>query len=213
MENRAMISSLPYLLLVCLLVAANGFFVASEFALVAVRRSRIEALNVEGNRRASVLLELLDNLNSYISATQLGITIASLALGWVGEPAIARLLEIPLSGILTDAVRHTISFTIAFTAITFLHIVLGELAPKTLALERAEQVALIIAWPLRLFHKIFHWPIILLDHAGRLTVRLFGLHSSAEHASVYTVAELRQIIDISHTSGTLEADEQRLLHR
>ncbi|OGU08642.1 MAG: hypothetical protein A2X82_02130 [Geobacteraceae bacterium GWC2_55_20] len=206
-------SSLPYLLLVCLLVAANGFFVASEFALVAVRRSRIEALNVEGNRRASVLLELLDNLNSYISATQLGITIASLALGWVGEPAIARLLEIPLSGILTDAVRHTISFTIAFTAITFLHIVLGELAPKTLALERAEQVALIIAWPLRLFHKIFHWPIILLDHAGRLTVRLFGLHSSAEHASVYTVAELRQIIDISHTSGALEADEQRLLHR
>jgi len=208
-----MISSLPYLLLVCLLVAANGFFVASEFALVAVRRSRIEALKVEGNRRASVLLELLDNLNSYISATQLGITIASLALGWVGEPAIARLLEIPLSGILSDAVRHTISFSIAFTAITFLHIVLGELAPKTLALERAEQVALVIAWPLRLFHKIFHWPIILLDHAGRLTVRLFGLNSSTEHASVYTVAELRQIIDISHTSGTLEADEQRLLHR
>lgn len=213
MENRAMISSLPYLLLVCLLVAANGFFVASEFALVAVRRSRIEALKVEGNRKASVLLELLDNLNSYISATQLGITIASLALGWVGEPAIARLLEIPLSGILSDAVRHTISFSIAFTAITFLHIVLGELAPKTLALERAEQVALVIAWPLRLFHKIFHWPIILLDHAGRLTVRLFGLNSSTEHASVYTVAELRQIIDISHTSGTLEADEQRLLHR
>lgn len=208
-----MIASLPYLLLVCLLVAANGFFVASEFALVAVRRSRIEALKVEGNRRASVLLELLDNLNSYISATQLGITIASLALGWVGEPAIARLLEIPLSGILTDAVRHTISFSIAFTAITFLHIVLGELAPKTLALERAEQVALVIAWPLRLFHKVFHWPIILLDHAGRLTVRLFGIHSSTEHASVYTVAELRQIIDLSHTSGTLEADEQRLLHR
>lgn len=208
-----MITSLPYLLLVCLLVAANGFFVASEFALVAVRRSRIEALKAEGDHRASVLLELLDNLNSYISATQLGITIASLALGWVGEPAIARLLEIPLSGIVSVAVRHTISFAIAFTAITFLHIVLGELAPKTLALERAEQVALAVAWPLRLFHKLFHWPIVLLDYAGRLTVRLLGLHLSTEHASAYTVAELRQIIDVSHTSGTLEADEQRLLHR
>lgn len=208
-----MFSSLPYLLLVFILVAANGFFVASEFALVAVRRSRIEALNAEGNRRASILLELLDHLNSYISATQLGITIASLALGWVGEPAIARLLEIPLSGIVSTTVRHSISFSIAFTAITFLHIVLGELAPKTLALERAEQVALVIAWPLRIFHKIFHWPIILLDYAGRLAVRLMGIRASAEHSSVYTVAELRQIIDVSHTSGTLEADEQRLLHR
>ncbi|MBC7962757.1 MAG: HlyC/CorC family transporter [Steroidobacteraceae bacterium] len=208
-----MISSLPYLLLVCVLVAANGFFVASEFALVAVRRSRIEALKAEGNLRASVLLGLLDNLNSYISATQLGITIASLALGWVGEPAIARLLEIPLSGILSEAMLHTISFTLAFTTITILHIVLGELAPKTLALERAEEVALIIAWPLRIFHKLFHWPIILLDHAGRLTVRLLGLQLSTDHASSYTVAELRQIIDVSHTSGTLEADEQRLLHR
>ncbi len=213
MENRRMISSLPYLLLVCLLVSANGFFVASEFALVAVRRSRIEALKAGGDKRASVLLELLDNLNSYISATQLGITIASLALGWVGEPAIARLLEIPLSGIVSVAVMHTISFAIAFTVITFMHIVFGELAPKTLALERAEQVALAIAWPLRLFHKLFHWPIVLLDYAGRLTIRLFGLHSTAEHASAYTVAELRQIIDVSHTSGTLEADEQRLLHR
>ena len=208
-----MISSLPYLLLVFILVAANGFFVASEFALVAVRRSRIETLNTEGNLRAAILLELLDNLNSYISATQLGITIASLALGWVGEPAIARLLEIPLSEILSPTLRHTISFTIAFTAITFLHIVLGELAPKTLALERAERVALAIAWPLRLFHKIFHWPIVLLDYAGRLTVKLLGLQVSSEHSDVYTIAELRQIIDVSHTSGTLEADEQRLLHR
>lgn len=213
MENGFMFTSLPYLILVCLLVAANGFFVASEFALVAVRRSRIEALNSEGNRRAAILLDLLNNLNSYISATQLGITIASLALGWVGEPAIARLLEAPLSGIASSAVRHTISFTIAFTAITFLHIVLGELAPKTLALERAEQVALAVAWPLRLFHKIFHWPIILLDNAGRVAVRLAGLHGSPEHANAYTIAELRQIIDVSHTSGTLEEDEQRLLHR
>lgn len=206
-------TSLYYIFIVFLLVAANGFFVASEFALVAVRRSRVVTLKESGNRRAVILLELLDNLNSYISATQLGITMASLALGWVGEPAVARLLEIPLSGLVSEKVLHAISFAVAFTAITFLHIVLGELAPKTLALERAEQVAMAIAWPMRIFHKLFHWPILLLDYAGRLTVRMLGFRLSTGHSSIYTVAELRQIIDVSHKSGTLEADEQHLLHR
>jgi CBS domain containing-hemolysin-like protein len=206
-------SSFYYIIIVFLLVAANGFFVASEFALVAVRRSRILALRESGNHRASILLELLDNLNSYISATQLGITMASLALGWVGEPAVAKLLEIPLSGLVSEKVLHAISFAAAFTAITFLHIVLGELAPKTLALERAERVAMAIAWPMRLFHKLFHWPIVLLDYAGRFTLRVLGFRLSSKHSSIYTVAELRQIIDVSHKSGTLEADEQRLLHR
>ena len=202
-----------YIVSVILLVAANGFFVASEFSLVAVRRSRIVALAESGNRRAKLLLDLLDHLNAYISATQLGITMASLALGWIGEPALARLLEAPLRGMVSDSVRHTISFVAAFTIITFLHIVLGELAPKTLALERAERVALAIAWPMRLFHQIFRWPIRLLDWAGTSTVRMFGLRHTGEHASVYTVDELRQIIDVSHKSGTLEPDEQRLLHR
>ena len=205
--------SAAYIALVMLLVAANGFFVASEFSLVAVRRSRIVALAVAGNQRAKLLLELLDHLNAYISATQLGITISSLGLGWVGEPALARLLEAPLHGMVPDALRHTISFTIAFSIITFLHIVLGELAPKTLALERAERVALAIAWPMRLFHQVLRWPIFVLDLAGSSTVRMFGLHPTGGHASVYTVDELRQIIDVSHKSGTLEPDEQRLLHR
>jgi len=145
MDNRQMPSSVYFILIVIFLVAANGFFVASEFALVAVRRSRVIALKESGNQRASILLELLDNLNSYISATQLGITMASLALGWVGEPAIARLLEIPLRGLVSTTMLHAISFAMAFTIITFLHIVLGELAPKTLALERAEKVAMAIA--------------------------------------------------------------------
>jgi len=202
-----------YIISVILLVAANGFFVASEFSLVAVRRSRIVALAESGNRRAQLLLDLLDHLNAYISATQLGITMASLALGWIGEPALARLLDAPLHGLVSDSVRHTISFVAAFTIITFLHIVLGELAPKTLALERAERVALAIAWPMRAFHHVFSWPIRLLDWAGSSTVRLFGLRHTGEIASVYTVDELRQIIDVSHKSGTLEPDEQRLLHR
>ena len=213
MENASMTNSIIYLLLVVLLVAANGFFVAAEFSLVSVRRSRVVSLVENGDARAVTLLGLLDNLNSYISATQLGITMASLALGWIGEPALSQLLEAPLHGRVSDPVRHTIAFACAFTIITFMHIVFGELAPKTLALDRAERVALAIAWPLRLFHKLFSWPIQILDFAGGSTVRMLGIKSSPDHASVYTVDELRQIINISHTSGTLEADEQQLLHR
>lgn len=199
--------------IVVLLVLANGFFVASEFALVGVRKSRIETLAKSGDRRAQRLLPLVNNLNAYISATQLGITLASLALGWIGEPAVAHLLEAPLHGRVSEAVLHTIAFAIAFSIITFLHIVLGELAPKTLALERAERTALAIALPLQIFYKVFRWPIQLLDWAGTRTVRLFGLHPSSSHASIYTEDELRQLIDISHQSGHLEAEEQRLINR
>ncbi len=205
--------TLLYLILVLLLVAINGFFVAAEFSLVSVRRSRVVSLAESGDARAATLLGLLDNLNSYISATQLGITMSSLALGWIGEPALSQLLEAPLHGLVSDAVRHTIAFAAAFTIITFLHIVLGELAPKTFALERAERVALAVVWPLRLFHTLFAWPIRLLAFSGRGTVKLLGLQNLPDHSSVYTVDELRQIINISHTSGTLEADEQQMLHR
>lgn len=201
------------LVIVVLLVLANGFFVASEFALVGVRKSRIETLAKSGDRRAKRLLPLINNLNAYISATQLGITLASLALGWIGEPAVAHLLEVPLRGRVSDAVLHTISFAVAFSIITFLHIVLGELAPKTLALERAERTALAIALPLEIFYKVFRWPIQLLDWAGTRTVRLFGLHPSGSHASIYTEEELRQLIDISRQSGHLEDEEQRLINR
>jgi len=204
---------LLYILLVLLLVLANGFFVASEFALVGVRRSRIEMLVARGSRSATRLLELLDNLNTYISATQLGITMASLALGWVGEPVFAHILEAPLKGRVSDLTLHTISFAIAFAIITFLHIVLGELAPKTLALERAEKVALAVSWPMQAFYKMFRWPIRMLDWSGTKVVRLFGLHPSGEHSSVYTEDELRRLIDISRQSGQLKDEEQQLIHR
>jgi CBS domain containing-hemolysin-like protein len=202
-----------YIATVFLLVLANGFFVASEFALVGVRRSRIDTLMAQGNRRARRLGKLLDNLNAYISATQLGITMASLALGWIGEPVFAHLLERPLDGLVSDITLHTISFGVAFTVITFLHIVLGELAPKTLALERAEKIALAISWPMEVFYRTFYWPIRLLDWAGTRTVRLFGLHPSGEHASIYTADELRLLVDISQQSGHLESDQRQLVHR
>ncbi|HKO59956.1 MAG TPA: hemolysin family protein [Pyrinomonadaceae bacterium] len=200
------------IVLVFLLVFANGFFVASEFALVGVRRSRIETLARAGDKRARRLLGLVDNLNAYISATQLGITLASLALGWIGEPVVAHILEIPLHGRVSETVLHTISFTIAFSIITFLHIVLGELAPKTLALERAEKTALAIALPMLIFYKTFRWPIRLLDWAGTRTVRLFGLHPAGDHASIYTEEELRHLVDISRQSGHLKEEEQKLIH-
>ncbi len=200
------------IVIVFLLVLANGFFVASEFSLVGVRRSRIETLAKAGDKRAKRLLGLVDHLNAYISATQLGITLASLALGWIGEPVVAHLLEIPLQGRVSETVLHTISFTIAFSIITFLHIVLGELAPKTLALERAEKTALAIALPMEIFYKIFRWPIRLLDWAGTRTVRLFGLHPSGDHASIYTEEELRHLVDISRQSGHLKEDERKLIH-
>jgi CBS domain containing-hemolysin-like protein len=197
---------------VLLLVAANGFFVAAEFALVGVRRPRIEALAAGGNRAAKRVLLLLNNLSAYLSASQLGITLASLALGWIGEPAIARLLEQPLSG-LSDVWRHGIAFGIGFSIITAMHIVLGEQAPKLLGLERADRVALLVSLPLQAFYWVFRWPIRLLDWASARTVQLLGFKASAEHASNYTETEIRHLIDRSRESGLLRAEERRLIHR
>lgn len=197
---------------VLLLVAANGFFVAAEFALVGVRRSRIETLAASGSRKAKRLLGLLDNLNAYLSASQLGITLASLGLGWIGEPVIARLMERPFSGF-SDTARHALAFGIAFSIISTLHIVLGEQAPKLFGLARAEKVALGTALPMLAFYKVFQWPIRALDWASARIVRLVGLEVTSEHASTYTEAELRQLIDRSRESGHLRAEERRLIHR
>ena len=205
-------SILLKLLSVIVLVAANGFFVAAEFALVGVRTSRIETLVAAGNRSAKRLMNLLQNLNAYLSACQLGITLASLALGWVGEPAVARLLEVPLAGV-SEWWRHAIAFAIAFSIITSLHIVIGEQAPKLVGLALAEKVALAIALPLQLFYKVFSLPIRALDWASARSVQVLGIKATAEHASTYTEAELRRLIDISRESGHLRAEERRLIHR
>jgi CBS domain containing-hemolysin-like protein len=205
-------SAVIRLVSVLILVAVNGFFVAAEFAFVGVRRSRIESMAAGGSRRARRLLSLLDNLNAYLSASQLGITLASLGLGWLGEPTIARLLETPLAG-LSSELRHGLAFFIAFSTITALHIVLGEQAPKLIGLERAEKVALAVSLPMQTFYRVFQWPIRALDWASARTVRVFGLHPSSEHASSYTEAELRQLIELSHKSGHLRADERRLINR
>jgi CBS domain containing-hemolysin-like protein len=200
------------LLAVLLLVAANGFFVAAEFALVGVRSSRIETLAASGSGAAKRLMGLLQNLNAYLSACQLGITLASLGLGWIGEPAVARLLEGPLSGA-PEAFRHGIAFAIAFIIITALHIILGEQAPKLMGLARAERVALTVALPMELFYRVFSLPIRALDWASARTVNLVGIQATSEHASTYTEEELRKLVDISRESGHLRAEERRLIHR
>lgn len=203
------------LVLILLLVLANGFFVASEFALVGVRTSRVAMLIESGHKRAKTLLRVLSHLDAYISATQLGITLASLALGWVGEATLSHLFEPVMTRVLPEpaatAAAHSAAVAIAFGTITFLHIVLGELAPKTLALERAEAVALLVARPMELFYKIFKGPIWLLNKAGNVVVRAFGLKMRAEHAASYTGDELRILIDLSHKGGHLNERERELL--
>ena len=198
---------------VFLLVFANGFFVAAEFALVSVRRTRIEAQAASGNRSAQRVMIIFNNMNAYLSAAQLGITLASLGLGWIGEPAVAHLLEGPLAGRLSAAWLHTISFLIAFSIITTLHIVLGEQAPKLLGLERAERVALMTAFPLHIFYKMFRLPIHALDWASARTVRLLGLHYTGGHGAIYTEDEIRQLVNASHQSGMLEESERMLINR
>lgn len=200
---------------VLLLVLANGFFVASEFSLVGVRKSRVAALVEQGNRRARTLMRALEHLDWYISATQLGITLASLGLGWIAEATLAQMLtpvfQVVLPGPASAVAAHSVAVAVAFSLITFLHIVLGELAPKTLALERTERVALAVARPMEVFYRVFKAPIWLLNHSGILVIRLFGLRASAEYAASYTEEELRQVIAISHKSGHLIEDERQLI--
>src|SRR3712207_5779149 len=144
---------------VVLLLAANAFFVAAEFALVKVRRLRLESMAEEGSRMAGLALHLLDNLEAYLAACQLGITMASLGLGWVGEPVVAALLE-PLFRLigLSEALLHTVSFITGFLIFSSLHIVVGEQVPKTLAIRRAEPMSVWVAWPLHVFYLVC-WPL------------------------------------------------------
>ena len=202
-----------YLVAIIVLVLANGFFVAAEFALVGLRRSRIETLAADGDRRAKRLITILDDLNAYLSASQLGITLASLGLGWLGEPTVARLLEGPLHGAgVPETWIHVISFFVAFAIVTALHITVGEQAPKLLGLQRAERVALATALPMQLFYKVFSLPIRALDSASAAMVRPLGIHADAGHASAYTQEELRHVIELSRQGGHIEDEEQRLIH-
>ncbi len=200
---------------VFLLVLLNGYFVASEFALVAVRKTRIDELAKKGNLNAKVLQGALDHLDNYISATQLGITLASLALGWIGEPAIAHAIEPFITFLPQEAAvitAHTFSVIIAFTIITFLHIVLGELAPKSIALQRSEATSLIIITPLIIFTKIFRPFIWILNGAGQLVLKAFGLHAPSGHQLVHSEEEIRMLLSQSALEGAIPSKEVEMVY-
>ncbi|MBX5493236.1 MAG: HlyC/CorC family transporter [Chloroflexi bacterium] len=211
--------ALPNLVAVLLLVLANGFFVASEFALVSVRRSRIEQLVAEGNPLAESVRHALQRLDLYIAATQLGITMASIGLGWVGEPALAHLIEPWLARLpflpaeSREVAAHTTAVAIAFATITALHIVLGELAPKSLALRRSEATALLVARPLSLFLFVFRLPIHLLNSLGNLVVRALGLQPAAGEELVHSADELRLLVIGSREAGVLDETEAEIVSR
>ncbi len=198
------------------LVFANGFFVAAEFAIIAVRKTRIDQLVAEGHKRAPAVRRAVSDPDSYIAATQLGITMASLGLGWIGEPALASLVSPAVTFLptgLAEATSHTISVAIAFAIVTALHITLGELAPKTIALERAEATALLVVRPTELFMRTF-WPFIrLLNGMGRAIVGAMGLRGSGGHAMVHSEEELKMLVTASQEAGVLEEREEQMLHR
>ncbi|MER9291564.1 hemolysin family protein [Mesorhizobium sp. M0510] len=204
------------ILLVLLLVGANGFFVAAEFALVAVRRSRVDELATAGRSNAGLLQRALVNLDANLAATQLGITISSLALGWVGEPALAHLIEPLLLGVmgsLATAGSHTIAVAIAFIIITALHIVLGELAPKSLALQRSEGTALRVVRPLGLFLFLLKPAILALNGLGNLVLRLCGLRPGTGEESLHSPEELKLLVAASQEAGLLHQTQQELVER
>lgn len=213
------IRTLLALLAVLLLVLANGFFVATEFALVSVRRTRVQQLAAEGHRQADKVLSELNHLDTYIAATQLGITMASLALGWIGEPAVAALIE-PLIRNLTfipegsrEALTHTISFAVGFSLITTLHIVIGELAPKSLALQRPEQTAMFAAGPIHWFYLAFRPAIVGLNTIGNAVVRAIGIDPASGHQLVQSAEELRLAVDASREAGLVEESAHDLVDR
>ena len=200
------------LFLVMFLVLLNGFFVAAEFAMVKVRNSRLEALVMEGNAKAKFAQKLTANLDAYLSACQLGITLASLGLGWVGEPAIAAVLTPVLKDFgISEVLIHTISFAIAFSIITFLHIVLGELAPKSLAIQRSEGVTMWTAPLLIGFYKLMYPFIWLLNGTANQLLRVFGIQPATEHEAAHTEEEIRILMEESHKSGYIDKTELALV--
>lgn len=201
---------------VLLLVFANGFFVAAEFALVSVRRSRVAELVSERRANATALQRATDRLDAYLAATQFGITLSSLALGWIGEPALAHLIEPALDWLplgLGTVASHTVAVTIAFSIITSLHIVLGELAPKSLALQRSERTALAVVRPLGLFLVVFRPAILLLNGLGNGVLRLFGLTAGHGEGSLHSTAELNLLIQASQEAGLIREVQQEAVER
>lgn len=213
MDDTLLIDILK-LLGVLLLVLANAFFVSAEFSLVSVRHTRITELVAQGNTRARWVQRAIQNPDRVIAATQLGITLASLGLGWIGEPALAHLV-LPVVSLfpstIQSGVSHSISAAIAFVIITFLHVVVGELAPKSIALQDPEKTSMTVAQPTVWTEIIFKPLIWALNGSGNAILRLVGVNPATGHELVHSVEELKMLVTASQEGGVIKADEGDML--
>lgn len=201
------------ILITFLLVLLNGFFVAAEFAIVKVRSSQLDLKEKQGHRMASLSKHIVVNLDSYLSATQLGITIASLGLGWIGEDVVARIIITIFDKtgfVLSPESAHSIALPIAFALITILHIVFGELAPKSIAIQRPESTTLWLAGPLNVFYWIFRPFIFVLNGFSNFVLRLIGI-TPMKGAEVHSPEELRMIVEQGKKSGMIEARKYEII--
>lgn len=202
------------LLLFALLIVLTGFFVATEFAIIRVRQSRINQLVEEGNKRAVAAQKVTSNLDEYLSACQLGITITALGLGWLGEPTVEKILHPLFERLeLGASLASLVSFVIAFSVVTFVHVVVGELAPKTVAIQKAEMVTLAFSPLIIIFDKIMYPFIKALNGSARALVGLFGLKPASEHEMAHSEEELRIILSESFKSGQINQSEYKYVDR
>jgi CBS domain containing-hemolysin-like protein len=200
-----------YVILAFVFVLANGFFVAAEFAIVKVRPTQLAELAQTGSARAKMARRLTKHLDAYLSATQLGITLASLALGWIGEPAFARLIEPLFAGPNSAAYAHSIATTLAFTIISILHIVLGELAPKSVAIQKPVGTSLWIAHALHVFYVIMFPAIWILNGTARAALRLVGIRPAHDLEMAHSPEELRLILANSEKAGVLSEENREII--
>ncbi len=201
------------LILAFVFVLLNAFFVLSEFAIVKIRKSKLEELSKDGVKNAKMAYEITNSLDSYLSATQLGITISSLALGWIGEPAVAMLIEKPINSIFeaNATVIHSISFIISFTFITLLHVVLGELVPKSVAIATPEKSVLFVAKPLHAFWVIFKPFIAVFDFLAGGILKLIGIRPAGESEIAHSEEEIKIIVAESLKGGVLDSIETQII--
>ena len=206
------IQSYVMLFVALILVLLNGFFVLSEFAIVKVRKTKLEEFVKQGRRGAPLALKMSNSLDTYLSATQLGITFSSLALGWIGEPALAKLIEANFTYLSNNPVLlHTISFIIAFSIVTFLHVVFGEIVPKSIAIAKAEVMVLYIARPLYLFWLVFYPLIRFFDIVAAAILRGLGVRPATEHELAHSEEELRIIVNESFKGGHIDSVESEII--
>lgn len=203
------------LFVIGLLLLSNGFFVAAEFSMVSVRKTRITQLTNEGNFSAKVALEALKDLDKFIAAVQLGVTISSIGLGWVGEATLVRMIE-PIFNFLPDKLQltasHSVAIAIAFSLITILHVVIGELMPKSIALQYPEKTSLFIAVPMKIITKLFSPLISLLNGFGNFLLSFLRIKPSQTSHLAHSIEELNMLINASYNEGVLNETEKEMLH-